>query len=235
MAVDDNPDALENLVRLINGCMGLNLLHADIYPENAIKLILDKKIEPDLLFLDIKMPVLTGLEFTEQAKVPLVIYTTAYREYWEEALDHEATVHYLLKPIFEDKFNKAVAKARAILELNHKTAIVLPPPEELFIPGNGKFGREQIPTKEIVYAIANGNYTDIYLTDKKITTYLTLKAVAEQLVRPWFARVQKSNFVNVSKVIRVDANNVYLNYKGKEIILGIGDTYKLGLAGLFKR
>jgi len=231
VAVDDNPDALQIIVRLINKSEDLILLHADTDPHNAYRLIAEKKINPDIMFLNIQMPGFWGLDFADKINGPLVIYTTAYRDFWSDALDKDSTVHYLLKPVFQAKFNKAVSKAISILEQNIVQENVLKRPDFLSVPGNGKQKRIRIPTENILYCNASSNYTDIYLENGKvITTFLTLKIVETLLLRPWFARIQRSYFVNVAKVTHFDANNIFI---GEKIRLPIGPSYKEGLTGLF--
>lgn len=227
IAIDDNQDALEIIVRLINKCDYLTLLYAGTDPHKALQFLKEKKIIPDILFLDLKMPNFWGFDFADQNSASLAIYTTAYREFWSDALDKDSTIHYLLKPIFSDKFNIAIAKAIAVLERKKNIDITLLPPETLFIPGNGK-EKISIKTKDIEYCIASNNYNYIHMADGRVNmTYLTLKVMEELLPSPWFIRIHRSYFVNATKIIRLDANEVYLSEK---LSFPIGSTYNLDLS-----
>jgi DNA-binding LytR/AlgR family response regulator len=232
VAVDDSRVALDLLVNRIRETNGLNLLHEDTDPYTVLKLIQEDQIKPDLLFLDIQMPGCNGIAFVEELKmgghIPLVIYTTAHRNYGPEAIEKDA-VAYLLKPIKQDKFNEAVLKARGKWEENLRSLR----PEIIFVPGNGKIDRLKIIVDDIIYVKAYRNYTDIFTKDNKHTTFLTLKVIEEMLPFPWFVRVHRSYLICVAKVERANAFTITME-NGVKIKIG-GITYRPKLAGLFNQ
>lgn len=164
--------------------------------------------EADLLFLDIEMPELSGVEYLRNGRVkPLVIITTAYSKYAIEgyALD---VVDYLLKPIGFPRFFQAVQKAKEIMALRAATN---PDPGILFVRCDNTL--EKLVLSDVLYFESTGNYVSIVFPDKKLLAYLTLKSLEEQLPSNRFFKVHRSFLVNFSKIDKLEDNHIILGGK----------------------
>ena len=181
-----------------------------------------KQQKADILFLDIEMPKVTGLEYLKSASMqPLVILTTAYPEYALEGYELNI-IDYLLKPIAFDRFVKSVQKAKEFMELKQMRPGD-PSPTYLFVRSEKRF--EKIELSDILYVESTGNYVNIYAANKRIVAYLTLKAVEGQLPASQFFKIHHSFLVNFHRVDSIEGNLVMI--AGKE--LPVGRNYKEGL------
>jgi len=171
---DDEPYARKGLQGYIEKISFLDLKGSC---EDALQLNSLLEREPvDLLFLDIQMPHLTGIEFLRTIRnPPKVIFTTAYEQYAIQGFELEV-IDYLLKPISYERFFKAATKAKDYFELKAR-------PNEsaayLFLKANGKF--EKIVFADILFIEGMENYVAIQLKDKKIITHSTIKSLLEKL------------------------------------------------------
>jgi len=175
----------------------------------------------DLLFLDIKMPQLSGIELLRTLpQAPLVIITTAYREYALEA--YELTViDYLLKPISFERFLKAIHKYEAVTRAQE--TILPPTPEQpaenshfLYIKSDKKMVR--VLLKEILYVEGLKDYVKVHTTDKTFTTYQTLTYFEEKLPAPQFLRVHRSYIISLDHIHSYTASQVEVG--GQSIPIG---------------
>jgi two-component system LytT family response regulator len=172
----------------------------------------------DLLFLDIQMPHITGVDFLRSlAKPPKVIFTTAFREYALEGFELDV-LDYLLKPISHERFMKAAHKARDFFELKTDTA----QPTYLFVKADGKL--EKIVFDEVLYVEGMENYVVIYTTDKKILTHSKLKALAQKLPAKQFLQTHKSYLVAVDKVGSIDGNILHIGNHRVPVSRQLRDT-----------
>lgn len=174
--------------------------------ENAIKaeLFMHQR-EVDILFLDIEMPKLSGIEYLRNGKIkPLVIITTAYPEYALEGYELDV-IDYLLKPIAFIRFLKAVQKAR---EVSAWRAGTKPDTESIFVRCENRL--EKIILSDMLYVESSGNYISIVLPDKKLLTYVTLKSMEEHLPADQFYKVHRSYLVNFSKIERIEDNQIII-------------------------
>lgn len=199
--VDDEPLASEGLSKYVE---------VIDYLENPIELnkILEK--EPiDLIFLDIQMPHMTGLDFLKiKTKLPMVILTTAYPNYAVEGFQFDV-VDYLLKPITFNRFFKATYKAKELYSLKNQKSTPLPAvaePDYLFIKCENKY--EKIIIDEILFVQAQQNYVMIHTQKGKYLTLLPLKTVEEHLDPSKFSRVHKSYLVAISKIDSIDNQDI---------------------------
>lgn len=217
LIVDDEPFARQGMEEYVNDISFLNLVAKC---ENAMQAH-DMMTQGDihLIFLDIQMPRLTGLDFLKSLRnPPLVIFTTAYPQYALEsfALD---VVDYLLKPIPFDRFLKAVNKAKELFDLrqkaqndNHTSNLIsqninssqegVPQLDYFFVKTESKY--EKIFFDDILYVEALQNYITIQCKKEKITTYLTLKNIEDYLPPSHFLKVQKSFIIALSKIDSID-------------------------------
>lgn len=194
LVVDDNKIARTALKHLVTGINFLNLSADCENADQAGKILSTQKI--DLILLDIEMPKVSGLDFLKTVpNHPLVILITAKAEYAVDAFEYNV-VDFLLKPIKEERFSKAIYRAKEIFESNSKT---LEMSKEFF------FIREKgVSTKllisEILYIQALGDYVSIFATNKKYTIHYTLSAIEKELPPSKFMRVHRSYIVAIDKI-----------------------------------
>jgi DNA-binding LytR/AlgR family response regulator len=205
--VDDEPLASEGLARYIEVIDYLKLV---AIAENPIELnkMLENEII-DLIFLDIQMPFMTGLDFLKiKTNLPMVILTTAYPNHALEGFDLDV-LDYLLKPITFNRFFKATNKAKeSYLLKNQKIESQNTEPDCLFIKCENKY--EKIWIDEILFVQAMQNYVIIYTTKAKYMTLLPLKTVENTLDKNRFIRVHKSYLIAIDKIESIDNNEITL-------------------------
>ncbi len=185
------------------------------------------KNEVDLIFLDINMPKMGGLDFLRSLKnPPIVIITTAYREYALESFDLDV-IDYLKKPFAFERFYRAVQKAQEKLQTGgkskpEKAEIVSEKEKEDFIFVKADTKIHKLNFKDIFYVEAYGDYVKIQLKDKQIVTYSSLKSIAQNLPVDRFFRVHKSYLIAINKIEVIEGNTIKIN--NNEI--PIGKSYK---------
>jgi DNA-binding LytR/AlgR family response regulator len=218
LAVDDEAPALLILADYIGQLPFLALVGTTTNPIEALTMVQQGQV--DLVFLDIQMPKLTGLQFLKLAGNRCkVILTTAYPEYALEGYENDV-VDYLLKPISFERFFKAAQKALALL----------PAAGHIFVKGESKNKFLRVNYADILYIEGLSNYVSIHLPTQRVVTYQTLKELAETLPQPPFLRVHKSFIVSLDKIRMVDGNTIYLH--DKEI--PVSDTYREHLYRLIR-
>jgi DNA-binding LytR/AlgR family response regulator len=202
LVVDDEPIAREGIMEYIGQ---VDYLHAVAQCKSAAEAAgLLQKYKIELIFLDIQMPKLTGIEFVKAlAEPPLIIFTTAYSEYALEGFELDV-VDYLLKPISFARFLKAVEKAQNYVNARSRNVSITH--DFFFIKCNGKI--EKIIMADVVYIEAMANYVIIHTTQKKYITYLTFSGIEEQLPAHLFVRIHKSYIIAISAIQTIDGNDV---------------------------
>ena len=210
--VDDEPLAVKLLESFVTKTPDLRLLGSFTDSVEAINAIKEQK--PDLLFLDIQMPDLNGMELAHMIPANTrVIFTTAFKEYAFESYEVSA-LDFLLKPIRYNKFLSAVEKAKQWYERepadeDNKT-------KSLFIRVDGEL--RNITIDSIIYVSGMKDYVMFYLDgeSKPLITHLTMKAVEAMLPTDKFLRVHRSYIIAVDKIKKIDRNDCI--YIGEEII-----------------
>jgi DNA-binding LytR/AlgR family response regulator len=202
LVVDDEPIAREGILEYIRQIDYLNPVAQCKSAAEAASLLQKNKI--DLLFIDIQMPKLSGIEFVKAlANPPLIIFTTAYSEYALEGFELDV-VDYLLKPISFSRFLKSVDKAQSYLNARNKEVSITQ--DFFFIKCNGKI--EKIIMADVIYIEAMSNYVIIHTRQKKYITYLTFSGIEEQLPAHLFVRIHKSYLVAISAIQTIDGSEV---------------------------
>ena len=172
--------------------------------EDAIELNTMLKQHPvDLLFLDIEMPYMTGIEFLKSyPNPPKVIFTTAYEQYAMQGFELDV-LDYLVKPVSFERFLKAANKAYDYFSTRQ-------PGEQpyFFIKTDSKL--EKVLFNDILFAEALGNYVAFYTTDRKIVTHSTLKSVQEKLPPRQFLQPHKSYLVNINHISAIEGNILHV-------------------------
>jgi len=203
ITIDDEPIARKGLKEYIHD---VEFLHLEGEFDNAMKamdILASQKI--DLIFLDIQMPKITGLEFLKSlSNPPLVIFTTAYPQYAVDGFELNA-VDYLLKPFSFERFWKSVLKAKLIVESN-KQLIPTSGEDYFFIKSDNRLVK--IFFRDILFVEALQNYVAIHTKEKKHITYLTFKSVEEHLPADQFLKIHKSYIISFSKIDSIEGNEV---------------------------
>ena len=217
IAIDDEPVAL-SVIRA--HAAKVPFLEIRGYYTNAFEAMEHLQREKiDLLFLDIKMPDISGMDFLiSLPEPPMVVFTTAYSEHAVQSFELDA-VDYLLKPFSFARFLKACNKAENLLQLKQKSASATTDITYIFV----KSGYEQykILLDEVLYLESAGNYVTFILKDKKLLSRVTMQEALALLPASQFTRIHRSFIVANNKVDKIDRNAVYI---GNEMI-GIGSAY----------
>ncbi|MEY2905252.1 MAG: hypothetical protein RJA52_1268 [Bacteroidota bacterium] len=220
LIIDDEPLALEILSAYIEKVDGLFLVGKCSNPVQAFEILQTEKI--DLIFLDIQMPRLTGIEFVHSiTKPPKIIFTTAFRDYASEAFDLDA-VDYLLKPFSFARFLRSIGKAYQQFNLLHtghsieEDGIPIGEAECIYVKADKKMVK--IVLKDIYYIESLKDYVLIYLPGKRIITKQKISYLEEKLPEGQFLRIHRSFLVSLSKIDAFNLNHVEIN--GKELPIG---------------
>ncbi len=235
LVVDDEPLARQLLERFIGRVASLQWVGSCTNAVDAIDAV--RTHRPDLLFLDIEMPELSGLHFldTFTTNRPQIILTTAYPKYALEGYEYDVT-DYLLKPIRFERFVQAVNKAYIRTNGSHASRpvpalVVAPPvasvqavpPTDGFVWVSSNKKKIRLAVREIIFAESMKDYTRIHLTDQRIDLHTPLSTI-EQLVSPdEFMRINRSYIIRRDAVVSIQGNTVELVNK---ISLPIGITYR---------
>jgi DNA-binding LytR/AlgR family response regulator len=207
LVVDDEPLARKGIAEYVSEIEFLNLVGEC---ENALKAsaYLNQQAV-DLLFLDIHMPKISGIEFIKTLKAPpLIIFTTAFSDYALEGYTLDV-VDYLVKPITFERFLKAAQKAREIQSLKRLgNQLRDVSTDYFFVKCDSKF--EKVLYQEVRYIEALQNYVIIYTAGKKLITYLTLTSLENQLPKDQFLKVHKSYIIAVRHVKAIEGNEIIM-------------------------
>lgn len=215
--VDDEPPAIRLLTKYIEKVSFLELVNSFTNPLEALRFVEQNKV--DLLFLDIQMPEITGIQLSKIInKKVSIIFTTAYPQF---ALDsyEVAAIDYLLKPIDFERFYKAVSK----INKQGKPAVFSERKDDfLFFKTDGKNRFSKVFINDILYVESLKNYVSIQLENEQIITYNTLKNINEILPKNNFAQIHKSFVVSIKQINSINNDTIWIQKKE----LPIGNTYK---------
>ncbi|PWU00415.1 MAG: DNA-binding response regulator [Bacteroidetes bacterium] len=221
IAVDDEPLALELLEDNISKVPYLQLVGTSHNPLEAMKILQKEKV--DLIFLDIQMPGLTGLQFIQSlSEKPMIILITAYEKYALEGFNLDV-VDYLVKPVSLDRFVKACNKAQELHILkNSKKEKPNSDAEFMFV--NADYSLVKIVFSDITWIEGLKDYIKIHLksSSKPVITRMSLKSIEEELPDSKFLRVQKSYIVSVNHITAVRKNSVFIG----ELEIPVGENYR---------
>ncbi len=225
IAIDDEPLALELLEDNISKVPFLNLVASCSNPLEAMKVLQHETI--DLIFVDIQMPGLTGLQFIKSIAIkPMFILITAYEKYALEGYEL-SVVDYLVKPVSLDRFIQACNKAWELYQLKNKKGTEESQPY-FFI--NADYSLVKVVFADIIWVEGLKDYLKIHLksSSKPLVARLTMKAMEEQLPPSMFLRVQKSFIVSKSYITSIRKNSVFIN----DVEIPVGDNYKDAILAL---
>lgn len=217
IVIDDEPMALEVIKNLSEK---IPFIHLTGTFTNAFEAMDHMRTQrPDLLFLDIKMPDISGIEFlTALQQPPMVIFTTAYSEHAVKSFELDA-IDYLLKPFSQSRFLKACNKALQQYELKNNK----PANGDIFIKSG--YGQVRVNIGDILYVKSIGNYMQFVLPEEKILSRLTMQETEALLPGNCFARIHRSYLVAINKVNRVEKDTILIG--DKELPVGAGYAREL--------
>jgi two-component system, LytTR family, response regulator len=222
IAVDDEPLALELLIDNIGKVPFLKLVGSCSNPVALMTLLQEK--EADLIFLDIQMPGMTGMQFLQGvSQRPMVILVTAYEKHALEAFGLDV-VDYLVKPVAFERFLKSCNKARELHQLRQQKSqpAQAESPGYFFVPSD--YSLLKVETADIVMVEGLKDYVKIHLksTNKPIVTRMSMKSVEDLLPPQQFLRVHRSYIVAVAHISSVRKTSVFIG----EHEIPIGDSYR---------
>lgn len=209
---DDEPFARKGLQKYVEQ---IDFLQLKGICENAVELNSLLKREPvDLLFLDIEMPYMTGIDFLKNLSAPpRVIFTTAYEKYAVQGFELEV-LDYLLKPISFDRFLKAANKAfdyfRVMQELarGEQSGVPAAGHDYIFVKADTRL--EKVQFEDILFVEALENYVAIHTRERKLITHLTLKMLQDKLPAGAFIQPHKSYIVSIDKINSIEGNVLHI-------------------------
>jgi len=220
LAVDDEPHAIELLENYVAKVPFLEMVATTTSPWEAITIL--QQGEVDLLFLDIQMNELTGLQLLETGTYNCaVIITSAYMEYAIDGFNHQVT-DYLLKPFALDRFLKAVTKVKSMVVDSAQ-----PVKQEqkqasdntyIYLKGDSKNKYHRVEFKDVFYIEGLKNYVRFMCDNDNIITLQNMKDLSQVLPENQFMRVHRSYIVNLDKIQKIDGHTIYM--KGKCIPIG---------------
>jgi DNA-binding LytR/AlgR family response regulator len=228
IAIDDEPLALELLEDNISKLPYLQLVARCSNPIEAMKVLEKEKV--DLIFLDIQMPGLTGLQFIQSmTEKPMIILITAYEKYALEGFNLDV-IDYLVKPVSLDRFVKACNKARELYQLKNKPKNN----ESSTAPGyffvNVDYSQLKVNFNDIRYIEGLKDYIRIHLksSSKAIITRMPMKTIEEQLPASGFLRIHKSYIVSVDHITAIRKNSVFID----AMELPVGENFRDAISSL---
>jgi len=217
IAIDDEPKALEIIGRYCQKIDSLCLKASFREPVKALDFL--NRVSVDLIFLDINMPDINGIQLIASlANKPMVIFTTAYSKYAVESYDLNA-VDYLLKPITFDRFLAAINKAS--ISLTAKTKVNKTEVQETIFIKSGP-QTHQVKVSDILYLQKEGNYITVFLKDKRILIRENMNDIFDLIPSADFVRVHKSYVVAIEHISLIEVHQIIIN--GEKI--PIGSTYR---------
>ncbi|MBL7942134.1 MAG: response regulator transcription factor [Flavobacteriales bacterium] len=216
--LDDEPLAVKLLSDYIHRTPGLSLTKAFFDPLEAL-VYLEKNI-PDVLFLDVEMPGLSGIQVMKvlAGRCPVVM-TTAYPQFAIDGFEYNA-LDYLLKPVSLERFLVAVRKVKSHLEKQHPSLTKSSGDDAIFIKSGYKTHR--IALSDIYYLRGLRDYVSVQLKSGKLLTQQSMRSFEEIMPRDQFVRIHKSYIVALQHIAYVERNRVYIN----DTPIPVGETYR---------
>jgi len=217
--VDDEPVARKILEEFCEQVPYLELLGRFESAIKAEEFLRDHR--PDLMFLDIEMPKVSGLQMLKRIHIEsMVILTTAFPQYALDGYELDI-IDYLLKPFALNRFLKAVQKAKDFQEMKTRS-VAATAPSFIFIKSDKRI--EKVELADILYAEVLGNYLTIYTDRKSIVAYLTMKSLQSQLSPTDFIKIHQSFLVNRSKIDAIEGNDLRVGTKSLPISRNYRDS-----------
>ena len=210
--VVDDDELSRNIVEDLIAETDLELVQSCPSAIEAFNVLKNEQI--DLIFLDVDMPKMSGIDLIKSlTELPQIILITAHSEFAAESYEYDVT-DFVIKPISHSRFLKAVEKAKRNLQFPELTTSVSA--KTIFVKSDSRL--VQIPIDNILYIEALGNYVNIYTSGGRYTVLSTMKEIENKLAGPKFARVHRSFIVKLDKIESIEDN--FINIGGKAIPIG---------------
>ena len=212
IVIDDEATARMIISQFCSNVPSLNVLEDFPNAIQAIKYL--NQNEVDLIFLDIHMPDFTGFDFIETLKnPPKIVLTTSDPNFAIQAFEYDCIVDYLVKPVTQERFQKAIDKAEAIQDAPVKTVsesekVETSSGNDLYVNIDRRLIKIDIPSIYLVEA--KGDYIQVKTEDKNYTVHSTLKKIEEKLPDSLFLKVHRSYIINIKKIIDIEDNSVLI-------------------------
>jgi DNA-binding LytR/AlgR family response regulator len=224
IAIDDELLALDIISEFCTKINYLNLIGTFTNPFDSVKILNSNEIH--LIFLDIHMPQINGLEFLKSLyNPPLIIFTTAYKEHAFQGFEYNA-VDYLVKPFSCDRFTKSVNKAYQMMQLKNTGTSPIEEKMEIsngFIMVKVEYSTIRVNINDILFIEGLRDYVKIYSGGKTILTKTTMKNIIEKLPSDRFLRVHKSYIVPIDKIDRIENNRIVIDKQR----IPVGESFKI--------
>ena len=232
IAIDDEPSSLRIIREFCSKIQSVNIVGTFTNPYDAIQTLNNNQV--DLIFLDVVMPQISGQEFLKTLyNPPMVIFTTAYKEYAFDGFEYDA-VDYLVKPFAFDRFLKAVNKAFHLLKLKN-------PPYASMQDHHGKsheflmvkveYTTIRVDLNDILYIEGLKDYVKIHTEGKLILTKTTMKNIIEKLPSDSFFRVHKSYIISVDKIDMIENSRIVIGNQR----IPIGESFRTSFFEMVSR
>lgn len=220
--IDDDKLSVKIMQGFVDKTAGLNLLGTFDNPVEALGILNSPLSQPvDLIFLDIEMPQMTGIEFLAQLKtMPQVIIYSSQEKYALESYEYDVT-DYLLKPVEFERFEKAIGRVK---EREDKNEAPVKESTEIFIKNNASLVR--LKYDDILWVEAMENYVVLNTVKTKYTIHFTMKAFCDRLPPEKFMRVHRSFIVNFTKVKSIEENMLLIVQDKVSKSIPVGKSYK---------
>lgn len=220
--VDDDNFSVRIIEEFVNQTEGLALLGTFTNAIDSVNWLNNSEKEPvDLIFLDIEMPEMSGIEFLRALNViPQVIIYSSQEKYALESYEYDVT-DYLLKPVTYARFIKAVNRARERFERKENP---VKQSTEIFIKNNSSLVR--VKYDDILWIEALENYVVVNTFKEKYTIHFTMKSISDKMPSERFMRIHRSYIVNFSKISAIEDNSVIIRTESGNRVIPIGKSYK---------
>jgi len=219
--VDDEPLAREAIARLIEQTENLTLLNSFSGAKHAANFLEENDV--DLVFLDIEMPGINGLEFSKTIpKQTLIVFTTAYSQYALDSYDGYA-IDYLVKPVKLSRFEKAVSKVifcHNLLKTGQMSQNTEISENYFFVKADRRFFK--VYFDDILFIEGLKDYVVLHTAEQKIVTAMNIKTIYAQMARNIFVRISKSFIININKITSFDNNTIYILHHE----IPVGNVYR---------
>jgi len=224
VVIDDEPLARECITNYIATIDFLHKIGEGNNPIDLVNILDTQKV--DLIFLDIQMPKINGIDFLKtMSNLPLVVLTTAYPSYALEGFELNV-LDYLLKPIMLKRFMQTANKAKEVFRLKAESQLLSDQGEEhyFFFKCDNKY--EKVYFQDILFIQALQNYICIYTKERKYVSLLSLKSVEQKLIGKHFIKVHKSYIVSVPKITAVEPHCIVIHDKSVPVSRNYRKTVK---------
>lgn len=232
IAIDDEPLALDVISEFCSKISYLNLIGTYTNPFDAVQLLNSDKV--DLIFLDIQMPQITGLEFLKSLyKPPMVIFTTAFVEYASQGFEYDA-IDYLIKPFAFDRFTRSVNKAFQLMKLKRPQDKMKDEKSGIsygFLMVKVEYSTIRVDIDDILYIEGLKDYVKIYSGGKPLITKTTMKNIVEKLPPDRFIRVHKSYIVSIDKIDMIENSRIVIGNQR----IPIGESFRVAFFNMVNR